>query len=1116
LVRLAQVLVSLSVGLAILASLAAWRLSQGPISLNFMNPVLERSFAVEELSLTVDVEDTVMIWGGWRRIIDLRAQNLRILGPDGKLLASLPEVSVGISIRALAHFELAISRLEILGLAVDIERAADGRFTFQVPVAEQAKSVKAATVGKDTLDALIKPIRDGEGAFRYLRQFALIDGKFQLTDRKQDYVFDLPHIDIVAAFRRDGADTAISLSLDDGGKRTNLDSRLQFDRDSGRVSGRLEFKEMSPTLIGRVIPDLKRYSNVSVPVTGNAEFEFGRDWRLLNLLLDMRSRIGDIVLAMTYPQDAQADGGVVARLDVRNLQIAPLAEAAPLLGKLAGLDVPVSGRILGKLSADNQFELSEIDVTSGLGKLDFPGVTPQPLPVNGIVLQAKFSENMTSARIKKAAIDFGGPAVSATGAVQLTGGAYRVRADAAATKIPMATLGQYWPEALAKKARKWVTGNIVKGEVTEAKASMSLEIPADDAAAVRFESLTGTLQYHGLDVDYWAPLPRFTNVGGTGSFDKDRLRLALTSGRLRDVALEQSVIDISGFDKKEKRIAIDLVVRGALQTVLQVLNHESLALTTDLGILPKAVSGNAVIRTNLRFPLVENLTAQRVNVDVSATMREVALSPGPYGLNFSHGDLNLRIDNSGLTAGGVARLSATPVTFDWRENFKTAAKFRRRVVISGRVPELNRPGFGLPNIPPASGPADVSVTLTGSAKKEVSVSAKIALEDTRISIPGIGWEKASGDPGWATLSVAADSEGKIVIERIDIEAGEMKFSGAARRVESNGDNWRLDINKFRNGASDLTGKIDFTQDGRLLIAVSGKRFDLQPAFGEDAASISSERRKGQGYRPIRLDAHFDEVVWGDRRQLRHANIMAVYDGKVMQGLVVDGTLGDHGRLDLKFLPADDGQILSVTADDFGTLSKSVHERAGISGGIMVIRGMRSAPDAPLKGSFAVNRFKLTKAPMLARVLQVATLTGIVNALSKKGLDFEEFEGGFSYRDDRLTLTKVQAHGSSIGITVNGVIDFGEDKARLGGTIVPAYTLNRALSKVPVIGPLVTGGKNEGLFAANYRVSGPLDDPKVTVNPLSALAPGLLRKLFDLGSDDGKSRTRTNDRAPGQE
>ncbi len=1113
LVRLAQVLVSLSVGLAILASLAAWRLSQGPISLNFMNPVLERSFTVDELSFAVAVEDTVMIWGGWRRIIDLRAQNIRISGPDGKVLALLPEVSVGISIPALAHFELAISRLEILGLVVDIERAADGRLTFAIPVAAEANSAKVANVEKGTLDALMKPIRDGDGAFRYLRRFSLLDGKFRLTDKKQDFVFDLPRIDIVAAFREEGIDTTVSLSLDDSGKRTNLDGSLRFDRDSGHVAGRLEFKDMSPLLIGRVLPDLKRYSNVSVPVTGTAAFEFGRNWTILNLQLDMRSRIGAVVLAMAYPP---AGDRVAANLEVRNLHVASLADAAPTLGMLAGLDLPVSGRIAGSISAGNQFELSEIDITTGSGKLDFPGATQQPLPVNSVVLQANFSDNMTSVRVKKAAIDFGGPTLSATGAVQVADGAYRVSADAVATKLPMATLGRYWPEALGNSARDWVTGNISKGEVSEAKANLSLEIPVDDPAAVRFETLTGTLQFHGLDVDYWAPLPQFTGVGGTGRFDKDRLRLALTSGRLRDVALEQSVIDISGFDQKEQRIAIELVLRGALRTVLQVLNHKPLALIVDSGVSPEAVSGDAVIRMNLRFPLVAELSAERVHVDVSATMREVALSPGPYGLKVSHGDLNVRVDNSGITAGGVARLSATPVTLDWRENFKKDAAFRRRIAISGRVRELSRPGFGLPNIPPASGPADVSVTLTKSAQNRMSVSAEIALDDAQISVPGIGWEKAMGDPGSANVSIVVDPEGNFSVKKFDVEAGKTKFSGAAHRVEPNGDNWRVDINQFRNGASDLTGRIDFTPDGRLLVAVSGKRFDFEPVLRQSAAPPSSSRRNRQGGHRIRLNAHFDEVFWGDRRQLRNASIMAVHDGKWMRGLVVDGTIGKHGRLELKYLPTADGQILKVATDDFGTLTESADKRSKMTGGTMVIRGTRSEPDAPLKGEFVVNRFKLLKAPILARVLQIATLTDIVDALSGKGLKIESFEGGFSYRDSRLTLTKVHAYGASMGITVNGVVDFGDNQARFGGTVVPARTINNVLGNVPVIGPLMMGGKDEGLFAVNYRVSGSLDDPKVTVNPLSALTPGLLRKLFDLGSDGVKTRTKSNDRAPGQE
>jgi hypothetical protein len=66
---------------------------------------------------------------------------------------------------------------------------------------------------------------------------------------------------------------------------------------------------------------------------------------------------------------------------------------------------------------------------------------------------------------------------------------------------------------------------------------------------------------------------------------------------------------------------------------------------------------------------------------------------------------------------------------------------------------------------------------------------------------------------------------------------------------------------------------------------------------------------------------------------------------------------------------------------------------------------------------------------------------------------------------------------------------------LSGTVVPSYTVNRVLGKIPILGGLLTGGKDEGLFAANYKMNGPLEDPKVNVNPLSILAPGILRRLF---------------------
>ena len=64
--------------------------------------------------------------------------------------------------------------------------------------------------------------------------------------------------------------------------------------------------------------------------------------------------------------------------------------------------------------------------------------------------------------------------------------------------------------------------------------------------------------------------------------------------------------------------------------------------------------------------------------------------------------------------------------------------------------------------------------------------------------------------------------------------------------------------------------------------------------------------------------------------------------------------------------------------------------------------------------------------------------------------------------------------------------------------MPAYVINSLLGYIPLLGDLFTGGeKGGGVFAATYRMHGPTEEPKVEVNPLSALAPGFLRELFGL-------------------
>jgi hypothetical protein len=47
--------------------------------------------------------------------------------------------------------------------------------------------------------------------------------------------------------------------------------------------------------------------------------------------------------------------------------------------------------------------------------------------------------------------------------------------------------------------------------------------------------------------------------------------------------------------------------------------------------------------------------------------------------------------------------------------------------------------------------------------------------------------------------------------------------------------------------------------------------------------------------------------------------------------------------------------------------------------------------------------------------------------------------------------------------------------------------------------LLGGRDGEGLVGVTFAVRGPLDQPQFLVNPLSILAPGFLREIFEFRS-----------------
>src|SRR3954470_24449256 len=90
----------------------------------------------------------------------------------------------------------------------------------------------------------------------------------------------------------------------------------------------------------------------------------------------------------------------------------------------------------------------------------------------------------------------------------------------------------------------------------------------------------------------------------------------------------------------------------------------------------------------------------------------------------------------------------------------------------------------------------------------------------------------------------------------------------------------------------------------------------------------------------------------------------------------------------------------------------------------------------------------------------------------------------------------------MGATLEGQFDYQHDDVRLRGTFIPAYALNNFLARVPILGMIIGGGQNEGIFGMTYEVVGPPGNATLRVMPMSVFAPGFLRKIFEFrGAED---------------
>jgi hypothetical protein len=187
----------------------------------------------------------------------------------------------------------------------------------------------------------------------------------------------------------------------------------------------------------------------------------------------------------------------------------------------------------------------------------------------------------------------------------------------------------------------------------------------------------------------------------------------------------------------------------------------------------------------------------------------------------------------------------------------------------------------------------------------------------------------------------------------------------------------------------------------------------------------------------------------------------------------------------------------VTTNNFGAFIKLLGIFDDIVGGQFDLTGHTEDRDGVrvLIAKADGTDYRVVRAPVLARLLSVASFSGINALLTGQGIPFNRLQGDVEISTGNIKLDNMRAYGGAIGINASGTIDRAAAQMNVSGTLVPAYTLNSVIGNIPVLGDILVGGAGQGVFASNFRVFGPFSNPDVSVNALSTLAPGFLRNLF---------------------
>lgn len=667
-------------------------------------------------------------------------------------------------------------------------------------------------------------------------------------------------------------------------------------------------------------------------------------------------------------------------------------------------------------------------------------------------------------------------------------------------QMPVAHVKLLWPWMAAGTARRWAMNNLFGGTVTN--SSLRYEVAPrrlGNGIPLTADEVSGHFEIAGARFDVAGRIPPMRDAAGKIDFRGNDVDILLESGVVylpsgRVVAASDGTLTIRKANVAPTIGKLDMNVEGSADAVTELASYEPIDAMRHIGMTAEEFSGK--VSGNVKADIPLSGVGREVKLDWLVALEFEGLDVArPFdGQVATDATGSITVDPTRAVIKAKAKLNGAPAEIDMVEPIGKSDVERERniaIVLDNKAREAIAPGLSML----LDGPAKVKF---GDSKAGAPRSIEADLTDTKITIPWAGWSKGAGIA--AKASFLLDTAGARTTLR------NFKLSGQTFAIDGEFVLHSGDLHSARLG----TVKLNRGDDVRVNIRREGKGYAVDVAGSSlDARSLiktylsdAETAAKASGSTTVTVNGSVSKVSGFHNATMSDVKLSYSGNGSVVKGLKLDAVTARGGKVAANSGSKDGVRTMDMQSNDAGAILRFLDIYQHMEGGTIRL-GLAGKGDGPMNGQVDATDFWVVNEPKLASLVSNAPPGDqrSLNQAVRGEIDTSrvKFERGFSVIEKgpgSLKLERGVLRGPVIGLIFQGTLYDKAGNMDLTGTFMPAYGLNRIFGEIPLFGQILGNGRDRGLIGVTFRLAGNANSPNLQINPLSVIAPGIFRSIFE--------------------